>query len=258
MMQFPEYNSFNFPCGEKHVRVTRANAYKNDKGEWLTDIKFDFKSNEDIIELLLLVNALKHMDCRVGRLYIPYLPFSRQDRVCSNGDAFSLEVMIDLINGINAERVIIIDPHSDVSLGINNLKVIEQHTVFQPYFENRDRNTYVLVSPDKGAINKTKKLALANDQANLIHCSKVRDPKTGKLSGFKIEDWYEDYAGLDLIVLDDIADGCGTFVGIAQELKKFSPDSKIILMVTHGFFTKTLSVLDGYIDEIYTRNGRVK
>lgn len=257
MMQFPEYNSFNFPCGEKHVRVTRANAYKNDKGEWLTDIKFDFKSNEDIIELLLLVNALKHMDCKVGRLYIPYLPFSRQDRVCSPGDSFSLEVMIDLINGINAREVIVVDPHSNVSQGIKNLNIIEQHTIFQPYFVNRDVNSYVLVSPDKGARLKTQKLAEYNN-ANLINFMKVRDPATGKLSGFKAEDWCEDYVGRDLIILDDIADGCGTFIGIAQELEKLSPGSKIILMVTHGFFTRTLSVLDGYIDEIYTRNGRVK
>lgn len=258
MMQFPKYDSFNFPCGEKHVRVSCANAYKNDDGEWLTDINFDFKSNEDVIELLLLVNALKHMDCKIGRLYIPYLPFSRQDRVCSPGDSFSLEVMIDLINGINAREVIVVDPHSKVVNRIKNLKIIEQYTVFQPYFVNRDLNGYVLVCPDNGAINKIQKLADDNNQKNLIHCTKKRDPATGKLSGFHVEDWKEDYAGKDLIVVDDICDAGGTFLGIAKELEKLSPGSKMILMVAHGFFTKGLDIFDGIYDEIYTRSGRVK
>lgn len=256
-MKYPEYIAFNFPCGEKHVRVINSNSYHDAEGNNVVDIKFNFHSNEDIVELMLLVNALKHVGCGVGRFYIPYLPFSRQDRVCTPGDSFSLEVMIDLINRINAREVIVIDPHSDTSKKINNLKVIEQKDVFQPYFVNRDVNSYVLVSPDKGARVKTQKLAEANN-ADLINFSKVRDPETGKLSGFKVEDWKEDYAGKDLIVVDDICDAGGTFLGIAKELEKLSPGSKMILMVTHGFFTKGLEVFDGIYDEIYTVNGRVK
>lgn len=257
MFQTPEYESFNFPCGEKHVRIKNLNSYKYGKHEYV-DLTMDFKKNEDIIELLLLVNAVRNMDCRIGKLYIPYLPFSRQDRVCSPGDAFSLRVMIDLINSIGALEVIVIDPHSEVSNGIFNLKVIEQHTIFAPYFADRVLGDYVLVCPDKGARPKTEKLSDLLGQNNVIDCTKKRDHETGKLSGFEVNNWLEDYVGLDLIINDDIADGGGTFIGIAKELEKLSPGSKIILMVTHGFFTKGLEVFDGIIDEIYTRNGRVK
>lgn len=49
----------------------------------------------------------------------------------------------------------------------------------------------------------------------------------------------------------------GTFIAIAKELKKHKP-KQIVLMITHGFFTKGLEVFDGLIDEIYTRKGKVK
>ena len=75
-----------------------------------------------IVELSLLVNALRdefpesvHFD-----LDLPYIPYSRQDRVCAVGDAFGLKVFADQLNSLNFRYVIIFDAHSDVSPALIN------------------------------------------------------------------------------------------------------------------------------------------
>jgi ribose-phosphate pyrophosphokinase len=104
----------------------------------------------------------------------------------------------------------------------------------------------VLVAPDKGATAKVA--ALANLlQHRWIQGDKVRDPKTGALSGFSVDDDGKSIEGCHLVVVDDICDGGGTFIGLGEELNKLKPKS-MDLYVTHGIFSK------GYdkLLEIYT------
>ena len=248
MIKGISYTSFNFPCGEKHVKIISFDS----------SITFEFEKNEDIIELLLLADALKREGNIVASLTMPYVPFSRQDRVCNSGEPFSLKVFADLINQMGFDKVIVTDPHSDVVPAlINKCVVIPQHEIFQSYFMGT-RNP-LLICPDGGALKKIYKLAespiLKAANAEVIECSKIRDTFTGTVTGTKVH--ATNLRGCDCYIVDDICDGGGTFVSLAKELKKINP-GRIILMVTHGFFTKGLQVFDDLIDEIYTRKGRVK
>ena len=77
----------------------------------------------------------------------------------------------------------------------------------------------------------------------------MRDVKTGKLSGFKV--YSDDLEGQDCIIVDDICDAGGTFMGLATELKKKNA-GKLFLAVSHGIFSKGLDNLTQYFDTIFT------
>lgn len=218
------------------------------------EIQFDFTRNEDIIELLLVVDAIKRTGAHLGRLIMPYVPFGRQDRVANPGEAFSLKVFADLINNLGFVQVVITDPHSEVTPALfNNCKVIHQHEIFAPMLANQ--KDFVLVSPDGGALKKIYKLAEKVNCHSVIEFSKHRNVKTGEITG--VQTPWIDLNAKDCVIVDDICDGGRTFVEIAKVLQRMKA-GKITLMVTHGFFTQGLQVFDGLIDEIYTRKGRVK
>lgn len=240
------YKKFNFPCGEMHVQITDV-----DYNTEAIRVELKFEKNEDIIELLLVHDALKRMGTPMKQLHIPYVPFSRQDRINNPGECFSLQVFANLINSLNIENVFITDPHSDVTPAlINNCHVIKQPQVF-----SFNAKGFWLISPDAGALKKIYQLAKICNSLGVIECSKNRNVQTGEITGVKVNT--EDLQGKDCYIVDDICDGGRTFIEIAKELKKKNC-GKIILMVTHGFFTKGLEVFDELIDEIYTKDGKVK
>jgi ribose-phosphate pyrophosphokinase len=241
------YKKIQFPCGEPHVRITDTSPNR------LCSVTLDFERADEIVELLLVADALRRHGLRLRELVIPYVPFGRQDRVAAHGDCFSLKVFADLINGLRLDRVVVTDPHSDVTTAlINNCEVIGQDQVFAPILAGF--GYHWLVSPDAGAAKKIHKLSTPNT-IGVIECSKRRNVRTGEIEGVVVHS--EDIEHIDCVIVDDICDGGRTFVEIAKVLRQRRP-GRIVLMVTHGFFTKGLSVFDGLIDEVYTRKGRVK
>ncbi len=241
---------FNFPCGEMHVKLTDVEQGRR------VSLHFTFEKNEDLVELLLVCDAIKQAGMVIEGLSMPYIPFGRQDRVAVTGEPFSLKVFANLINSLNIPRVEIVDPHSDVTTAlINNCYVLRQDEVFARYF--KDMKNFYLISPDGGALKKIYKLA-SDPQVNplgVIECTKERNVKTGEITRTVVHH-HLSLEGKDCVMVDDICDGGRTFIEIAKVLKK-KDAGKITLMVSHGKFTKGLDVFKGLIDEIYTHNGRV-
>ena len=83
----------------------------------------------------------------------------------------------------------------------------------------------------------------------VVECGKSRDVKTGKLSRFKV--YEEDLEGKTCLVVDDICDGGGTFLGLAKELKKKNAGD-LILVVSHGIFSRGFEELLSLYTEIFT------
>lgn len=248
------HRKFKFPSGEMQVQIkTFTKIPHKDIKENEVDITFNFESNEDIVELLLVNNALNHINKKIRFIYIDYVPFGRQDRVANLGDSFSLEVFANLLNSINAEKVRIYDPHSDVVTAlIKNTEIIEQYTIFKPYLEHLF--DYYLISPDGGSLKKIYKLAKEVNCIDVVECSKKRNLKTGEITETKVH--FDNFNKKDCFIVDDICDGGKTFIEIAKILKTKNC-GHITLMVTHGLFTKGLDVFKGYIDSIITKDGSV-
>lgn len=228
-----------FPNGEMKIEIKRLGKA----------INFVYESNESLIELALIVSACGNN--RPKDLNIEYMPYSRQDRAMADFQPFSLKVICDFINSLGFDLVTVRDPHSDVTPALlNNCIVVKQHEIFAPYFINV-KNFY-LICPDGGALKKIYELAKDTEPIDVVECSKKRDLETGDITATKVH--HEDFKGKDCYIVDDICDGGRTFIEIAKILKQRNC-GKIILMVTHGFFTKGMEVFKGLIDEIYTKDG---
>ena len=107
-----------------------------------------------------------------------------------------------------------------------------------------------LVAPDGGALKKIYKLSEYLGGINVVECSKRRDVKTGKLSSFEVFA-AEDLEGKDFLVVDDICDGGGTFLGLAQQLRKHNA-GRLYLAVSHGIFSQGVEELAQYYEKIFT------
>lgn len=213
-----------------------------------------YSINDDLMALALVVDAIRRQKPRTNlSLNLPYVPYGRQDRVCSPGEAFSLKVLGNMINGMGFTHVCVTDPHSGVTAAcIDNIFVTSQFEVFrgirQSFLE-----TYI-VAPDQGATKKCEEFAKLVSAAGVITCSKERELSTGKIKGLKILD--EVPVDADLLVLDDICDGGRTFIELASALmsEDVNPIYRLDLAVTHGLFTKGSGVVTSVYDKVFTTN----
>ncbi|WJS95527.1 ribose-phosphate diphosphokinase [Flavobacterium johnsoniae] len=240
-----KFQSFTFSGGEPHIKINPD----FDPNRKIT-ITHRLNSFNDLGLLCVTVDALRRMDVKIIDLFIPYFPAARQDRVMIPGEPLSVKVYADIINALQLSKVYVFDAHSEVTPALlNNSTVIPNYTFIKEVL-NRIGENVKLISPDGGALKKIYKVSEFLGGVEVVECSKSRDVKTGKLSGFKV--YEDDLNGMDCLIVDDICDGGGTFVGLAEELKKKNA-GKLYLAVSHGIFNKGFEVLNCF-DGIFTTN----
>ena len=206
-----------------------------------------FNSNA-LMDLLLVCDAIKRMGIKYIDLTIPYIPYARQDRVCNYGEAHSLKVFSSLINSIEARKVTVYDPHSDVCEAlINNINIIEQ---YHPLLSNNITDYEVIISPDGGAIKKAFKLAMKNN-SKFESASKFRNTETGNIENV-IFTPSESIDGKNCLIVDDLADAGGSFYHLGKKIREDCSPKNLSLYVTHGLFVNGTDELYNIFDDIYT------
>lgn len=231
-----------FPGGEPHIVIRDIPA----ETERVT-ITCRIRAFADFGWVLLAADALRRAGIRHLELFIPYFPAARQDRVMRPGEPLTVKIYADLVNALGFDRVTVYDPHSEVTPALlNNCRVIDNHALVKKVVETH--TDYWLVAPDGGALKKIYGLCAALGGVPVLECSKKRDPKTGHLSDFMV--YGDDLQGKTCIVVDDICDGGGTFLGLAEKLKAKNA-GKLVLVASHGIFSKGLDALRAGYDEIY-------
>ncbi|MCE1270200.1 MAG: ribose-phosphate pyrophosphokinase [Acinetobacter sp.] len=257
-----------FSGGERHIQLQPEllNQLQAD-----TQIKASLHNSADVMDYLLLENVLLQQGTHLS-VEIPYFPYARQDRICAQGQAFSLDLMTKLLNS-NSEKfagqrqkIVVWDCHSQVTLEllrkntrfqqVINIEPIEIIQRSPALMQILSADNTVLICPDAGAIQRTQAIANGiNPQRQqvieVIHCEKKRDPSTGKIITTAVDS--PDLTGKTAVITDDICDGGATFIGIAKQLRSLNCQN-IILYVTHGIFSKGLAVFDGLVDQIFTSN----
>ena len=239
-----KFQSFTFSGGEPHIKIN-PDFDANQK----VTITHRLNSFNDLGLLCITVDALRRMDVKVIDLFIPYFPAARQDRVMIKGEPLSVKVYADIINGLQLNKVFVFDAHSEVTPAlVNNCEVIPNHTFIQQVLKVTGENVK-LISPDGGALKKIYKVSEFLGGVDVVECSKSRDVKTGRLSGFKV--YEDDLNGIDCLIVDDICDGGGTFNGLAEALKAKNA-GKLYLAISHGIFSKGFDDLSKYFEQIFT------
>ncbi|NVK09413.1 MAG: ribose-phosphate pyrophosphokinase [Tenacibaculum sp.] len=239
-----DYNFFTFSGGEPHIKIIS-------KLENVTEVTITHRiqSFNDIGTLLLATNALKNMGIKKLHVVLPYFPAARQDRLMVSGEPLSVKVYAEIINTQNFESVTVFDPHSEVTPALlNNCRVIDNHKFIELITQQLSDNL-LLISPDGGALKKIYKVAAYLQNYEVVECSKSRNVKTGQLTGFKV--YADDLQGKDCLIVDDICDGGGTFLGLAKELKAKNAGN-LYLAISHGIFSKGFDELQKHFTKIFT------
>ncbi len=245
------YSLVTFPDGQPHIKMTVPPEPDRSEG---CRIITRISSPADLLLALFAKNTLTYEGFEKVELYISYLLAARMDRVMTAGEPFSLKVIAQMINSCDFSKIKIFDPHSEVSTAlIDKSYAITNIQFVKDAVEDYRKKTasaylqeFCIVSPDAGALKKIYKVAEAMNNMDVVECMKNRDVKTGSLSGFKV--FSKTLTGRTCFIIDDICDGGGTFIGVANELRKLGAE-KIVLIVSHGIFSKGLSLEN--VDEIY-------
>jgi ribose-phosphate pyrophosphokinase len=212
-------------------------------------IEAHVRSSNDLMELLLVTDALRRDGTAVIRLVMPYLPYARQDRVCAPGEAHSLRVFCDIINAHQYDSVEVWDAHSDVALALLNRCEHRTVTTFLGRAIIAGHKT-VLVAPDAGAIKKVDGLSKTHGLP-YVRADKSRSTNTGEITGTIA---YSEHIGdADFLIVDDICDGGRTFIELAKALRPLT-NGKVNLYITHGIFSRGTGVFDGLIDNVFVVN----
>lgn len=212
-------------------------------------IQWYFEEEGEFLILAQLKDLLdsKGFKCK---LYIDYLPYSRQDKPVSNNNTFGLNTFAKLLNSLNFELITILDPHSGEAISkINNSFPIYPKNELNMVIDKL--NPDLICYPDLGAKNKYSTLY----DYKYVYGNKVRDQLTGYIKSYKLNG---EASNKSVLIVDDICDGGATFVLLSKELKRRQAKS-INLFVTHGIFSKGLKDLfESGIENIYTSEGKIE
>ena len=235
-----------FPDGEKHVTINELNR------RIPVSVYCRITCADDLFCLMQVADVLKRQEMIIDHLFIGYLMSMRCDRLFDINRPFSLKMVADIINGIGALQVGIVEPHSNVSLlkiknsvGVMATMEFFYREIVKPNENNLD---IVAVLPDNGARSRYQPSSLP-----FIVCGKERDPETGKLLSFTVDAGETDCKDKDLVVLDDLCDGGGTFVGLAPKLRELEPKS-LSLLVTHAIQLEGIKKVAEAYDHVYITN----
>lgn len=232
--------SFQFPGGEWHLRDF-SKLLKDPRVIWIADLR-GADAND-------LVQAAMWADIAHGRqapfvLFLPYLPAARADR----DEPLGCRVYANLINAMNPQQVIAIDPHSPmIARYLKNLTVLDSGSLVQRALRETRTHYQGVIAPDKGARTRAREVAQLLG-VNVATAEKHREFVTGRIEGIEMIDRLD--RDKTYLVVDDICDGGRTFVELAEATGL--PKEQLGLWVTHGIFSGRADQLREHYSHIYT------
>lgn len=187
-------------------------------------------------------------------LILPYLPGARMDR----GEVIGARVYAEYLGQfVNPDQTIVIDPHSEDALAffedaLRNVTVFPVERIIRNEVQDAASDSKPMpytgvIAPDKGAHERASRAAKLMG-VPVYQAGKVRNFDTGKLSGFEMLDELPETG--KLLIVDDICDGGGTFLGLAEVTGL--PKDRLDLWVTHGIFSKGFGELFKHFGVIHT------
>ena len=220
--------------------------------EWLKsdnphEIRWEFENEREIIDIAALSMLIK----TDVNLFMPFLPYSRQDKPIHNNNAFNLAVFARIINSMNFTKVTTLDAHNPDRCAelFQNFQNINPEKYHQKILA-RIKPDYVIF-PDFGAFRRYPVMM----GERTIFFKKDRDHETGAIKSLSCDQIAELRGMNSALIVDDICDGGATFIEIAKQVKQESPMIKLHLFVTHGIFSRGKEhLLKNGIDFIHTTN----
>ncbi len=188
-------------------------------------------ANDNLMELLLCIDALRRSSAKNITAVIPYFGYARQDRKVAPRTSISAKVVSNLITNAGASRIVTVDLHAGQIQGFFDIPVDNLFTtpMFARYIKKKFKTkNLVCVSPDVGGVQRTRGLA-TKIKTDLVIIDKRR-PEPGKSQVMNI---IGDVKGKNCIIVDDIIDSGGTIINAVDALKKAGAID-VYVFITHA------------------------
>lgn len=218
-----------------------------------TIITEKINSYEDLFFIKSLKEICDYNQIENVELIIPCMFQQQHDRRFKENQSFELKNVCDFINSCNFSKVYVYHPHSDATqMALNNVRIID-NSIFISKVLNDIKSEPILLSTDAGSYKWINKLADTIDfKGEVYGANKSRDIETHKLT--QIID-RQDFKGKDILILDDLCVGGGTFIGLAKILKERNV-GKLYLAVSHITIKNPNKELETLYEKIYCTNSK--
>lgn len=216
--------------------------------------------NDNIFELLLIADALARKGAKNITAIVPYLAYSRQDRMLGESSSIGLSLLAKMIS-ININNLIVVDLHSAASLGFFDIPVINimldkviSTSILKNFIKN-DLENVIILAADIGSIPRAKKIADILDLP-LLPIYKTR--KGEEIADINISN-PEMISSKNCIIIDDIVDSGKTLISIIDKLSYYGSNS-ITAYCTHAIFNDEVKkqLEDSKIDKLYSTNTAIQ
>ncbi|AGJ91101.1 ribose-phosphate diphosphokinase [Mycoplasma putrefaciens] len=197
--------------------------------------------NENLMELLIAIDAFKRGSAEKINVVIPYYGYARQDRKAKGRQPITSKLVADLLTKAGADRVIVFDIHSPQTMGFFDIpmdnfqtsQILANEIVDTIINEGFDREKCILVSPDYGGLNRVHKVdSYTTNMTNGIAVIGKRRPEPNKA---EIEFILGDIQDKICFIIDDMIDTGGTIISGAKALKD-NGAKDVYIFACHGLF----------------------
>lgn len=214
-----------FSDGEINVQIE-----DNVRGEDIFIIQsLSNPTNDNLMELLIMVDALKRSSVNSIHAVIPYFGYARQDRKAASRVPITAKLVASMLELAGIDRVITIDLHAAQIQGFFDIPVDNLYgaLIFEEFFKQRDLSNAIITSPDVGGVARSRYFAkLLNLDLAII------DKRREVANQAEVMNIIGDVNGKDIILLDDMIDTAGTIVKGAAALKERGA-KKVMACCTH-------------------------
>ena len=176
--------------------------------------------NENLMELLIMIDALRRASAGRITAVIPYYGYARQDRKAKARDQITAKLVANLITAAGADRVLTMDLHAAQIQGYFDIPLdhLLGGSLLANYFNKKNIEDLVVVSPDLGSVTRSRKFANQLDGEVPLAIIDKRRPKANVC---EVMNLIGDVNGKNVIMLDDMIDTAGTITNAANALKEF-------------------------------------
>ncbi len=231
-----------FPDGELYMRVGGKL-----EGEDVALVQ-STRTDQDVLELFLLQDAIREAGARTLWTVIPYFGYSRQDRVFFPGEPVSARALARHVE-IDADAVVTVDLHSELTKGAFRKPFFEASGIPAIARLLRERPVDLLVSPDKGGVDRVRRMAERLHKPWSALFKKRIDSEHVELT---VPEDFPSVHGKHVVLVDDVITTGGTIVESARVLRQQGA-SVVMAACTHGLFLRdAFERLKAVTDEIFS------
>lgn len=189
--------------------------------------------NENLMELLVIIDALRRASARRITAVIPYYGYARQDRKARPRDPITSKLVANLLTQAGARRVLSIDFHAPQIQGFFDIPVDHLYAspIMVDYFKDFDRSDLIVVAPDVGSVKRVRSFA---ETLNIPMA--IIDKRRPKPNVAEVMNVIGEVDGKNVILLDDIIDTAGTITAAAEVLKEKGAKD-VYACGTHALFS---------------------